>query len=211
MVEWYRLGFDLDSMIQDTVAFIATVLDRPALTDTLTVLSYRDAFMQTLNVDPLTAGADELADVAGADDALRAAVGSDRDSWLDLLLSTRIAAAFNERGLTVLDHFPASQAALARLVPDDVALAERFEVFLGDIELANGFVELTDAAEQAARMNDDIRSRRDRGLPDVPRDEHLIAALASGLPPCAGVAVGFERLHMIAAASNDIRSVVTFC
>ena len=126
------------------------------------------------------------------------------------MLSTRIAPAFNERGLTVLRHFPASQASLARLSPDDDYVAERFEVFLGDMELANGFVELTDATEQAARMDRDIEKRRSLERRDVPRDEQLIAALRSGLPQCAGVAVGFERLHMIAAGSKDIRSVVTF-
>ena len=210
MVEWYRLDFGLHSIIDDTVGFIATVLDRASLTDTLSILSYRDAFAQTLNIDPLTASIDQLAAAARADDTLRGALGNDRDGWLDLLLSTHVATAFNERGLTVLTHFPASQASLARLVPHDKSVAERFEIFLGDLELANGFVELTDATEQAARMDADIQTRRDLGLATVPRDDHLIAALACGLPPCAGVAVGFERLHMIAAASDDIRSVVTF-
>ncbi|MEO1202630.1 MAG: EF-P lysine aminoacylase EpmA [Pseudomonadota bacterium] len=210
LIEWYRLGFDLDAIIEDTVSFIATVLDRDALVAMMTIHDYRDIFMQTLNVDPLAAGIDELAEAAGADAALRRSLGADRDAWLDLLLSTQIAPAFNERGLTVLRNFPASQASLARLSPDDEAVAERFEVFLGDLELANGFVELTDAIEQSVRMDRDIDRRLSLGRRPVPRDERLVAALASGLPACSGVAVGFERLHMIAAASNDIRSVVTF-
>ncbi len=210
LVEWYRLGFELDAIVDDAVHFIAAVLDREALVDTMTVYGYRDVFMQTLNVDPLTAGIGELADAAGADKNLKDSIAADRDAWLDLLLSTRIAPQFNERGLTVLKHFPASQASLAQLCPQDPAVAERFEVFLGDLELANGFVELTDASEQAARMDRDIDVRRTLGRSPVPRDERLIAALRDGLPASAGVAIGFERLHMIAARSSDIRSVVTF-
>jgi lysyl-tRNA synthetase class 2 len=210
LIEWYRLGFDLDAIIEDTVSFIATVLDRNALVDMMTIHDYRDIFLQTLNVDPLAADIKELAAAAGADSALQQALGTDRDAWLDLLFATEIAPAFNERGLTVLKNFPASQASLARLSPDDAAVAERFEVFLGDVELANGFVELTDAGEQSARMDSDIEKRRALGRRAVPRDERLIAALRSGLPACAGVAVGFERLHMIAANTADIRSIVTF-
>ena len=104
----------------------------------------------------------------------------------------------------------ASQAALARLCPDDGSVADRFEVFFGPIELANGFVELTDAAEQRRRIDADLEKRRAANRPSVAMDEALLAALESGLPSCAGVAVGLERLLMIAANRNDIRDVVTF-
>jgi len=210
LVEWYRLGFGLADMISDTLNFIATVLDRDELVMTATVHNYRSLFQQTLNVDPMTAGIDELATAAGADDAQRSSIGSRRDAWLDLLLATHIAPAFNERGLTVVSHFPASQASLARRAPNDPTVAERFEIFLGDVELGNGFVELTDAGEQAERMDRDIELRRELGRPAVPRDDHLVSALEAGLPYCAGIAVGFERLNMIAAGEGDIRNVVTF-
>ena len=234
LVEWYRLGFELADIIADTLGFIATVLDRHSLATTATLQpldfdagvnnqsdaiediivdtndSGRDVFLQTLSIDPFVADIETLAEAAGADADLRHALGDRRDAWLDLLFSTQIAEAFDERGLTVVCRFPASQAALARLSHGDPRVSDRFEVFLGDLELANGFVELTDAVEQALRMENDIETRRKLGRDEVPRDDHLIAALDAGLPPCAGVAVGFERLHMIAAHSDDIRSVVTF-
>ena len=210
LVEWYRLGFELADIIADTLGFIATVLDRHSLATTATLHDYRDVFLQTLSIDPFVADIETLAEAAGADADLRHALGDRRDAWLDLLFSTQIAEAFDERGLTVVCRFPASQAALARLSHGDPRVSDRFEVFLGDLELANGFVELTDAVEQALRMENDIETRRKLGRDEVPRDDHLIAALDAGLPPCAGVAVGFERLHMIAAHSDDIRSVVTF-
>ena len=210
MVEWYRLGYDLAEIIADTLSFIATVLDRPKLATTATLHDYRDIFLQTLSIDPFDAEIGELASAAEADGDLRSALGDRRDAWLDLLFATRIAPAFDERGLTVVCRYPASQASLARLSPVDERVAERFEVFLGDMELANGFVELTDADEQSQRMKRDIATREILKRTALPHDDLLVDALRAGLPECAGVAVGFERLHMIAASSDDIRSVVAF-
>jgi lysyl-tRNA synthetase class 2 len=126
------------------------------------------------------------------------------------LLSTRIAPGFASDRLTVLRHFPASQAALARTCPADSTLADRFEVFFGAMELANGFVELRDLEEQRQRMLADLDKRRAADKQPVPLDEPLLAALESGLPACAGVAVGLDRLLMIATGADDIRDVVTF-
>jgi lysyl-tRNA synthetase class 2 len=137
-------------------------------------------------------------------------LGQDRDAWLDLVLSLRVVPQFATGRLTVLYHYPASQAALARLCPGNAALADRFEVFYGDLELANGFVELQDANEQARRFETDQSLRRQRGKPVHSTDRRLIAALQAGLPDCAGVAVGFDRLLMIGEMSEDIRKVQTF-
>jgi lysyl-tRNA synthetase class 2 len=126
------------------------------------------------------------------------------------VLATRVVPCFAKDRLTVLRHYPASQASLARLCPQDPAVADRFEVFFGELELANGFVELADAAEQAARFEADLERRRAAGLPLRPVDARLLAALAAGLPPCAGVAVGFDRLVMIGEMTDDIRRVQTF-
>ncbi|HSN52091.1 MAG TPA: EF-P lysine aminoacylase EpmA [Woeseiaceae bacterium] len=209
MVEWYRHGFGLDAMIDETVAFIAELLAQPALLDA-EVLEYGAAFGRFAGVDPLAAGIDDLAGAAAADADLRESLGSDREAWLDLLLATRLAPGFESGRLTVLRHFPASQAALAQTCPADDRLADRFEVFHGGLELANGFVELRAPAEQRRRMLADIEKRRAAGQEPLPVDEPLLAALESGLPACAGVAVGFERLLMIAAGAQDIRDVVTF-
>lgn len=207
MIEWYRLGFDLKQIIEDTLNLIAAAVPLSGNTEQH---DYRDLFLDTLGIDPLGASMEELARVADADSDLRAAIGDERDDWLDLILSTRIAPAFSPDRLTVLRHYPASQAALARLCPEDPDVADRFEVFLGPVELANGYVELTDAAEQLQRINADIDNRRQRDRPARPVDESLIAALESGLPDCAGVAVGFERLQMIRDKTDDIRDVLTF-
>jgi len=209
MVEWYRHDFGLYAMTAETVAFIANSLGEPALRDVDT-FDYVAAFEEFAAMNPLTATAEVMADAVDADAGLRQSLGDDRDAWLDLLLSTCVAPHFSSDRLTVLRHFPASQAALARVCPDDDSVADRFEVFFGPIELANGFVELTDAAEQRRRMEADLEKRRATGRQQIAMDKALLAALESGLPSSAGVAVGLERLLMIAANKNDIRDVVTF-
>ncbi len=209
MVEWYRHGFGLDEMIDETVAFIADALQRPELQDA-DILEYEAAFRRCAGVDPLTAPIGELADAAAADAELRESLGDDRDAWLDLLLCTRVAPSFGDRRLTALRHFPANQAALARICPADGRVADRFEVFYGAMELANGFVELRDAHEQRRRIQADLTRRSASGRRPVPLDEPLLAALESGLPECAGVAAGFERLLMLASGAEDIRDVLTF-
>jgi lysyl-tRNA synthetase class 2 len=210
MVEWYRRDFSLSDIIADTLQVIAVALDKPQLNEDVAILNYRDAFLDTCQIDPLTAPVKQLADIANADQSLRDAIGAARDGWLDLLLTTRVAPSFANDKLTVLRHYPASQAALAQLCPDDTNVADRFEVFMGATELANGYVELRDSREQAARIASDQTERQDRGLLRRPIDEDLIAALESGLPACAGVAMGLERLQSTANRSNDIRDVLTF-
>ncbi len=209
MVEWYRHDFGLAAMIGETVAFIADVLQREELGNAES-LEYEHAFRRFAGVEPFTASIDELADAADADARLRDGIGDHRDAWLDLILSVRVAPNFHASRLTVLRHFPASQAALARICPADDRVADRFEVFFGPVELANGFVELRDPDVQRGRMHADFTRRRDSARRPVPLDEPLLAALESGLPACAGVAVGFERLLMLATGAEDIRDVLTF-
>ena len=209
MIEWYRLGFGLQDIVDDTIKLIAAALNIDELTKPHQY-DYRDIFLQIANVDPLTATIDELADAASADSDLRKALGDERDDWLDLLLATHIAPAFDTHRLTVLRHFPASQAALARLCPDEPRVADRFEVFFGALELANGYVELVDAEEQLQRMHADNADRRRRNRTVRPHDRSLLAALQAGLPASAGVAMGFERLQMIHDRTDDIRDVITF-
>ena len=207
MLEWYRLGMGLDEIVADTVGVIGAALDRDIDVDTV---DYRDAFIAACGHDPFVADVASLADVAEADDALRAAVGEERDDWLDLVLATRVTPQFAPDHLTVLRHYPASQAALARLCPDDPSVADRFEVFLGPVELANGYVELTDSKEQLRRIEADNVARQRRGRPVRPVDKLLLAALQSGLPDCAGVALGLERLLMLFNKTDDIANVITF-
>lgn len=213
MVEWYRLGFGLAEIVADTVTAIATALNQPQLTHRVTHLEYRAAFLDVVGLDPSSASSNELANAANADSDLRARMHSNdalRDDWLDLILSTQIAPSFSEDELTVLQHYPASQAALAQLCPADPTVADRFEVFIGNVEIANGYVELTDAVEQAQRIATDQERRKNRRRPMRPTDELLLCALEAGLPACAGVAMGVERLQMVHDKTDDIRDVVTF-
>lgn len=209
MIEWYRLGFDLDEIIGETTSLIVASIERPSLRDARE-FEYRDAFAEFAGVDPATATINELASASGADSSLLASIGNDRNAWLDLLLSTKVAPRFPGDRLTVLRHYPASQAALARICPRDRTVADRFEVFFGSMEVANGFVELRDVAEQRRRIEADNAVRRSMGTETVPVDEALLAALAAGLPACAGVAAGLDRLLMAALGRSDIRDVLAF-
>ena len=210
MLEWYRLGFQLSEIIADTTALIATCLQQDALADELTIVDYAEVFLQIADIDVFAAGADELAEAAGADADLRGALGDDRAAWLDYILVEAVAPTFAPDRLTVLQHYPREQAALARICPADDHVADRFEVFYGTLELANGYVELTDAAEQRSRFLQDLDDRRASGKVVAPIDEFLLDALASGLPDCAGVALGLERLQMICDKTDNIGDVVTF-
>ena len=210
MVEWYRLGFGLADIVADTLKAIALALDDPKLADDVLVIDYRNAFIDISNIDPLQASVSELATAADADDELRRALGDVRDDWLDLILTTKIAPTFAADKFTVLQHYPASQAALAQICPDDASVADRFEVFMGPVELANGYVELTDTRIQAERIANDQAARESRGQAVRPHDQSLLAALESGLPACAGVAMGLERLQMMHDKTDDIRNVLSF-
>jgi lysyl-tRNA synthetase class 2 len=209
MVEWYRRGFSLQAIIADALQLLDSMLDGLALADAGRS-SYRDAFLTTTGIDPLTASVTEISDLVDADDSLRSSLGTDRAAWLDLLMSTRVAPGLPADRLTAIYHYPADQAALARLCPDDPVLADRFEVFLGPLELANGFVELTDADEQRARFEADRDRRRNRNLHVPDADDALIHALRTGLPDCAGVALGLDRVLMIAQGLDDIGATLTF-
>ncbi len=210
MIEWYRLAMNLDAIIADTLQLIAFVLERAELESNATRRDYYNCFVDELDVEIRTASIQDLADVVAADEQLRRSLGDDRDAWFDLIMATKILPQFSSNSLTVVKHYPASHAALARNCPHDAQLADRFEIYYGEIELANGYVELRDTKELLRRIDHDLEIRRKLGLPTVPRDEHLIAAMDAGLPECAGVALGFERLHMVAAGVNDIRNIVSF-
>ena len=210
MLEWYRLNINLRDIIVDTTALIAACIDKPSLHEDAIVIDYVTAFRDSTDVDVFNATIDELANAASADDALRDSVGDDQHAWLDLILSTVVAPAFKPNQLTVLQHYPASQAALARVCPGDKRVADRFEVFHGATELANGYVELTNADEQRNRFDQDLEKRKYTGQSILLPDAQLLAALDHGLPDCAGVAVGLERLQMIHTQTDNIANVVTF-
>ncbi|MDX1996272.1 MAG: elongation factor P--(R)-beta-lysine ligase [Thermoanaerobaculia bacterium] len=206
LLEWYRPGFDHHRLMDEMDELLGGVLATPPAER----LTYREAFLRHVGLDPL------VAPVADLQAAARTALGSvpelgeDRDGWLDLLVSLVVEPHLGHGRPTYLTDYPASQAALARLRPDDPRVAERFEVYVEGIELANGFHELGDAAEQRRRFVGDLTLRAAEGLPEVPLDEALLAALAAGLPPCAGVALGFDRLVMVARGARELAEVMAF-
>nr|WP_306673971.1 EF-P lysine aminoacylase EpmA [Tahibacter caeni] len=208
MLEWYRVGWDHRALMDETCALVQQALALQERTATVRRLSYRELFLQGLGLDPFVASEAELA-------APLAAFSIDpdglvRDDWLDLLITHRLQPQFAPDAITVIHDYPASQCALARLRDDgDVVVAERFELYLGPYELANGYHELNDAAEQRARFERDNARRRERGLVEVPLDENLLAVL-DRLPDCAGVALGVERLLMCLAQTDDIRAVLAY-
>jgi lysyl-tRNA synthetase class 2 len=209
LLEWYRPGFALSALIDEVVGLLHEVLPERLREERV---SYAQAFGRTLGLDPHRADAAALraaATRAGVPGAGELALPT-RDAWLDLLMTHCIEPGFDPRAITVVLDYPASQAALARVRPGDPPVAERFEVYAGGMELANGFHELTDAAEQRRRFAADNARRRAEGLPEMPVDARLLAALDAGLPDCSGVALGVDRLLMLAVGARDIADVLAF-
>jgi lysyl-tRNA synthetase class 2 len=167
-----------------------------------------------LHVCPHSASVSELAAVAKRAGVEASAIldRDNRDEWLNLLLATRIEPHLGADRPEIIYHYPASQASLAKLVRDDAgrAVAERFELYYRGIELANGFHELSDAAEQRRRFAAVNAARAAGGRSTLPIPESLLAALQHGLPDCTGVALGFDRLAMLAFGATSINNVIAF-
>ena len=209
LIEWYRLGFDQHRLMHEVHALLGELL--PALSSTAEFLSYRETFRQHAHLDPFTCSKQDcMRALQNSGRQVPAATDLDHDGWLDLVAGELVYPGLGRRSLTFIYDYPASQAALARVRAGDPPVAERFEAFLHGIELANGFYELRDAEEQHRRFLMDRDYRRAHGLPEVPLDENLLAALESGLPDCAGVALGFERVLMLAAGAQAIDEVIAF-
>ena len=210
MLEWYRVGWDHRALVDECAGLVLQALALTGRAATVVRTGYRALYRDRLGVDPATAPIDALSAALG--DVAIDPAGLERDDWLDLLMTHRLQPAFPEGQLLAVLDFPASQCALARLrqEPDGTAVAERFELYLGPLELANGYHELADAAEQGARFDRDRQRRAARGQAAPPRDEHLLAALASGLPDCAGVALGMDRLLMAMLGTDRIADVLAF-
>ena len=211
LLEWYRPGFDHHQLMDEVEELVAELLGDAA--QPCGRLTYGEAFCRHVGVDPHRASPAELdAALAAAGIEGPAFVPEDRDGRLHLLMAAVVEPRLPAGACFVYD-FPASQASLARVRPGrggEPPVAERFELFVAGVELANGFHELTDAAEQRRRFAADAAERRRRGLPPMAADERLLAALDAGLPDCAGVALGLDRLVMLAAGAGSIAEVTAF-
>jgi len=206
LLEWYRPGYDHHRLMAEVAELVNACLgQRP-----VQKVGYREIFQQRLQVDPLAASVEELERLA-RDHLDPGNLAGDRDLWLDLLMSHVLQPRLGDGAICFVYDYPASQAALARIDQrDGYGVGQRFELFVDGMELANGYCELTDAREQRRRFEADNARRRERGQPERPVDEYLLAALEHGLPGCSGVALGIDRLLMLVVGATDIRDVLAF-
>jgi len=209
MLEWYRLGMDHQELMHEVADLLEEVFSDSTfeLIDAPLYLTYQQAVIQYAGVDPFTASDDDIKQLG-----IELAAGDlelNRDGWLDMIMSHKVEKALPENQLVFIYNYPASQAALAKLNKDDNGqmIAERFEVYLNSLELANGYHELTDSKEQRQRFEQELRAT------DRPIDEKLLTAMAdteAGLPDCAGVAMGVDRILMLQLGMKTIAEVISF-
>ncbi|HEB27175.1 MAG TPA: EF-P lysine aminoacylase GenX [Porticoccus sp.] len=208
MLEWYRPGFTHHQLMDEVEALVASII---GCEHVFARKSYRQMFQQHFDFDP------HLVDVgvvkAVAHQHLDVQMDSDnKDDWLNVLLAEIIEPALGVDVPIFIVDYPASQSALAKVSKDEagVSIAQRFELYVDGVELANGYFELTDAEEQKKRFQHDQQLRADLGRAEMEQDKYLLAAMASGLPSCAGVAMGLDRLLMLAQGVVSINEVLAF-
>ncbi len=210
MLEWYRPGYDLAALMDEVDSLLGEVLQglldyRPARR-----IRYHDWFIEGTGLDPWSDGVEAFRAFARKHCGAPPALDDDLDGWLDLLVSHWLEPRLDAGEALFVFDYPPSQASLARRRPGPPDVAERFELYLGGLELANGFHELADPVEQAQRFAQDNAVRERRGQAAMPVDTALIAALEQGLPDCSGVALGVDRLLMVANGATDIAAVMPF-
>jgi lysyl-tRNA synthetase class 2 len=208
MLEWYRIGISYHQLMDEVAALVRHCGGGKFTQWKEEKLSYRELFLRHLDIDPFTADTQLLSATAKSNGI--SDIELDRSQWLDLLISLVIQPALPKKNLTFVYDFPADQAALARIRPGKPPLAERFELYLGSVELANGYQELTDAIEQRRRFDAENSERKKRDLPVYEVDHHLIAALEHGMPECSGVALGADRLLMAISGKKALSEVTAF-
>ena len=205
MLEWYRPHFDMYRLINEVDDLLQQILECPPAES----MSYQFAFQQYVGLDPLSADLSELVEKAKKYQ-LMGAENENRDTLLQFLFSAVVEPQIGQEAPVVVYHFPASQAALAQISSEDLRVAERFEFYYKGLELANGFHELSDAREQLRRFQQDNLQREKMGLPVRAIDTRLLSALQAGIPNCSGVALGVDRLLMIAMGAEHIKEVISF-
>ena len=208
LLEWYRVGWDHAALMREVAELLGTVLS----SDGWQVWPYRALFVELLGVDPL----DEQTSLTTLTDLAQSRIGSvpeglDRDAVLDLLMSHCIEPGISDWGVVFITDFPPSQAAMARSVSvGDADVAARFECYVHGKELANGYWEQCDADALSAQLQAENTRRRQRGLPERPIDERLLAAHRHGLPDCAGVALGVDRLLAVKLGAESLEEIISF-
>ena len=208
LLEWYRLGFDHFMLMKEVAALLITVLDCDEPIQT----TYQNIFIEQVGLDPLTATREQLLSLIEAHDKLSdwLTVEQDNDILLQFIFSELIEPHIGNNSPCFVYNFPCSQASLAKISPEDARVAERFECYFRGIELVNGFNELTDADKQLERFQIDNLQRNKLSLQVKPIEKNFIAALSQGLPQCSGVALGVDRLIMLALKAKHIEEVISF-
>tara|TARA_R110000782_G_scaffold53221_12_gene113509 strand:- start:120 stop:1073 length:954 start_codon:yes stop_codon:yes gene_type:complete len=203
MLEWYRTGFDYYQLMDEVAELLVSIgLTAPEK------MTYAEAFMLTLQLDPHTVGVKQLQTLC--QDNGWDADENDRHGLLDFIFSELVIKNIKNTKPLIIYDYPECMSALASLKAGYPVVSERFELFINNMEIANGFNELTDADEQSNRFEADLETRRNKGLAEPAIDKNFLAALQSGMPKCAGVAIGVERLLMVLSGKDDINAVSTF-
>jgi len=213
ILEWYRLNFDHHQLMNETELLLQTVINSPPAKK----FTYQELFEQYLKFNPHAITQNKLIDQLNQNEISLKETGSlSKDDYLDILFSQRIEpklkSDFEPLTPIFVTEYPASQAALAKtnLNSEGIEIAERFEVYINGIELANGYHELQDGNVQRQRFQQDLEKRKTLNLPLVPIDEYLCTALDKGLPSCAGIALGIDRLTMLALDKHHISDVISY-
>jgi lysyl-tRNA synthetase class 2 len=204
MVEWYRLGGGYAQLMTDIEALLTHLLPADVLRESPERLTYREAFLRHADLDPFATPLAELQERSGEPEE------DERDVLLDRIAGFEVYPKLGRRRISLIHDFPASQASLARIRQGESPVAERVEAIVHGVELVNGFVELSDVAEQRRRFEADRRVRRAQERDCPPLDERFLAALEAGLPDCAGAAMGFDRVAMLALGFSSLADVQAF-
>ena len=210
-VEWYRVGMPQEKLMDEVEALVSEIIGKPI---NARRTRWIDAFKNYAGVNPLTASGEEFAAACTAREIPLPADGTamSREDWWDYLMVFAVEPELAKNGPEFILDYPQSQAALAQTYvgEDGYTWARRFELFVDQVELCNGYTELTDAKEQRRRFDADLEIRLGMNKPLPPVDEHFLAALESGMPACSGVALGLDRLFMLAMNKKEIKDVILF-
>jgi len=212
LLEWYRVGFNLIRLMDEIEALLMRLLTNIEFSSDPVRFSYADVFQQYTGLDPRVfslTNFQRCAEQQGFPEAIRLC-GAEHATWLDFLFSHLIQPHLGRTNICMIYDYPACQSSLARTKPEDQRVVERVEVFINGVELGNGYYELNDAIELEQRFDRELLLRKQKGLPVPDKDQRLLAALHNGIPDCAGMALGLDRLLMIAAGQEDIAGVIAF-
>jgi len=211
MLEWYRIGFSMQDLIDEVVELIQDVLQKPLRVEKL---SYQQVFEKYAHIDDVFTANSQDYQACLSDNHVPEIVGvdsNDKDLWEQLVLTEVIEPQLGKNAITVMYYYPAKDAALAQISQDNPLVAERFEVFVNGMELANGYHELADADVYQSRFEESLLNRKQHDLPQLPLDENLLNTLAEKpLPDCCGVALGFDRLFLLQQEFENIQQGITF-